>query len=120
MSKRALENEPMALSALVVKIRMKDAHREAFLEQMWADAMGSEQHEPGCLMFNVVRDHADPNVLYLFEVYRDDEAVEAHKKAPHFLEWLEATKDWLAAPLEVARGTVAYPPSEAWKKRPPP
>jgi quinol monooxygenase YgiN len=65
--------------------------------------LGSEKNEPGCLMFNIVRDNADPNVLHLFEVYQDDEAVEAHKKAPHFLKWLETTKDWLAAPLEVAR-----------------
>ena len=107
----------MALSALVVKICVKPEHREQFLEQMWADALGSEKSEPGCLMFNVVQDNADPNVLHLFEVYRDDEAVEAHKQSPHFLKWREATKDWLAAPLELARCTSVYPPAGAWKKR---
>ena len=110
----------MELSALVVKIRVKAEYREQFLEQMQADAFGSEKHEPGCLMFNVVRDSADPNVLHLFEVYRDEKAVEAHKQAPHFLKWLETTKDWLAAPLEIARGTMVYPPAGTWKKRPAP
>jgi autoinducer 2-degrading protein len=110
----------MGLSALVVKIRIKPEHREQFIEQMRADAIGSERNEPGCLMFNIVQDNADPNVLHLFEVYRDAEAVEAHKKTPHFLKWLETTKDWLAAPFEVTRGTTVYPPAEAWKKRPAP
>ena len=36
-------------------------------------------------MFNIVNDKADPNILYLFEVYKDDKAVEAHKKMPHFV-----------------------------------
>src|SRR6185436_16727398 len=54
----------MELSALVVKIRVKAEYREQFLEQMWADAIGSEKNEPGCLMFNIVRDNADPNVLH--------------------------------------------------------
>jgi quinol monooxygenase YgiN len=120
MSEPSFEEESMELSALVVKIRMKAEYREQFLEQMWADAVGSEKHEPGCLMFNVVRDSADPNVLHLFEVYQDDKAVDAHKKAPHFLKWLETTKEWLAAPPEVTPCTTVYPPARAWKKRPAP
>jgi (4S)-4-hydroxy-5-phosphonooxypentane-2,3-dione isomerase len=118
MSEPSFEEESTELSALVVKIHMKVEYREQFLEQMWADAIGSEKNEPGCLMFNIVQDNADPNVLHLFEVYQDDKAVEAHKKAAHFLEWLETTRDWLAAPLEVARCTTVYPPAGAWSKRP--
>lgn len=110
----------MDVKVLVVKIRVKPEYREQFLEQMWADAIGSEKNEPGCLMFNIVQDGADPNVLHLFEVYRDDAAVEAHKAAPHFQKWLTGTKDWLAAPLEVVRGTLIYPPAPAWMKRPAP
>ena len=120
MSELSSKEESRQLSALVVKIRIKPEYREQFLEQMWADAIGSEKNEPGCLMFNIVRDSADPDVLHLFEVYQDDNAVEAHKKAPHFLRWREATKDWLAAPLEIAPCTTLYPPARAWQKRPAP
>jgi (4S)-4-hydroxy-5-phosphonooxypentane-2,3-dione isomerase len=116
MSQSSFKEASTAPRALVVKIRLKAEHREQFLEQMRADAIGSEQNEPGCLMFNVVQDNADPNVVHLFEVYQDDEAVEAHKRAPHFLKWLETTKGWVAE-LEVARGTTVYPPAGAWQKR---
>ena len=110
----------MGLSALVVKIHMKAEFREQFLKEMWADAIGSEKNEPDCLMFNIVNDKADPNILYLFEVYKDDKAVEAHKKMPHFVTWLETTKNWLAAPLEITPCSTIYPPADAWKKRPAP
>jgi autoinducer 2-degrading protein len=110
-------NEVTPLPALVVKIRVKAEHREQFLEEMWADAVGSEQNEPGCLMFNIVQDNADPCLLYLFEVYQDDQALEAHKQAPHFLKWVQTTKEWLAAPLEVARCNTVYPPARALSKR---
>ena len=111
------KEEAKGLSALVVKIQMKAEYREQFLKEMWADAYGSEKKEPGCLMFNITHDKADPNVLYLFEVYRDDAAVEAHKKSPHFLKWLETTKEWLAAPLEITPCVTIYPPADSWKKR---
>ena len=117
MSKPSFDEVFTSLPALVVKIRVKAEYGEQFLEATWADAVGSEKNEPGCLMFNIVQDTADPCVLYLFEVYQDDKALEAHKKAPHFLEWLQSTKEWLAAPLEVARCATVYPPARAWSKR---
>ena len=113
----AKKGELMGLSALVVKIHMKPEFREQFIKEMWADAIGSEKNEPDCMMFNIVNDKADPNVLYLFEVYKDDEAVEVHKKMPHFVKWLETTKNWLAAPLEITPCVTIYPPDGSWKKR---
>ena len=106
------------MSALVVKIQMKAEFRDQFIKEMLADAIGSEKNEPGCLMFNIVNDAADPNVLYLFEVYKDADAIETHKKMPHFVKWLETTKDWLAAPLEIMPSNVIYPPLNAMEKRP--
>ena len=108
------------MKALVVTVYMKPEHRKDFIAEMLKDAVGSEKNEPGCLMFNVVQDEGNPDVLHLFEVYRDDQAVDAHTKTPHFLRWLEATKDWHAKPFEVAKCTTLYPPDGAWKKRPAP
>jgi quinol monooxygenase YgiN len=69
------------------------------------------------MMFNIAQDDADSSVLHLFEVYRDDAAVEAHVAAPHFQRFAEATKDWHAKPFDVVTTTVLYPPLEFWKKR---
>ncbi len=116
----AKKAEPKGLSALVVKIKIKAEFREQFLKEMLADAIGSEKKESGCLMFNIVNDSSDPNTLYLFEVYKDANAVEAHKKMPHFVNWLEKTKNWLAAPLEITPCNTIYPPANSWTKRPTP
>ncbi len=108
------------MKALVVKLYVKPEHRGAFVEEMLKDAAGSEENEPGCLMFNVALDDAHPDVLHLFEVYRDGDDIEEHTKTPHFLRWVEATKDWQTRPHEIAVCTTLYPPDGAWRKRPAP
>jgi autoinducer 2-degrading protein len=108
------------MKALFVTIYMRPEHRERLLQELRSDALGSERDEPGCLMFNIGQDDADPNVLHLFEVYRDDAAVDAHVKTPHFRRFAEATQDWQVKPFEVVSTTVLYPPVDSWTKRPPP
>lgn len=105
------------MKALFVTIYMKPEHRDRLLAELGKDASGSERNEPGCLMFNVAQDDADPNVLRLFEVYRDDAAVDAHVATPHFQRFAEVTKDWHVRPFEVVTTTVLYPPPESWAKR---
>jgi len=34
-----------------------------------------------------------PDTVYLYEVYRDEAALEAHRQAPHFVKWRETVKD---------------------------
>ena len=105
------------MKALFVTVYMKPEHKQRLLDELWSDAYGSERDEPGCLMFNIAQDDADPNVLHLFEVYRDDAAVETHVATPHFRRFAEATKDWHAKPFQVVSTTVLYPIPENWAKR---
>ena len=67
---------------LIVPIHIQPEHREAFLESMLDDAIGSVRDEPGCLRFDVIQDSSDPNCIYLYEVYRDEAAFQAHTEAP--------------------------------------
>jgi autoinducer 2-degrading protein len=97
------------MKALVVTIDVKPEHREAFIEELIKNAVGSEEREPGCLVFNVAQDSANPDVMHLFEVYRDQEAVDIHMKAPHVLRFLEATTDWIARPIGVIDCDTVYP-----------
>jgi quinol monooxygenase YgiN len=106
------------MKALFVTIYVKPEHRDQLLEELRGDAHGSESSaEPRCMMFNIAQDDSDPDVLRLFEVYRDDAAVDAHEASPHFQRFAEATKDWHARPAEVVTTTVLYPPARAWAKR---
>ena len=46
--------------ALVVTIKIKADHKEAFMASMMDDARGSNNDEPGCLRFDILQDNEDP------------------------------------------------------------
>ncbi|HJN86554.1 MAG: putative quinol monooxygenase [Dehalococcoidia bacterium] len=92
--------------ALIVSIKIKKGHKEAFMASMMGDAHGSNNDEPGCLRFDVLQDNEDPNRIHLYEVYKDQAAVDAHRAAPHYTKWRETVKDWFDG--EIGR-SVATP-----------
>jgi (4S)-4-hydroxy-5-phosphonooxypentane-2,3-dione isomerase len=94
--------------AIWVKARVKAGRTEKFLKAIEHDALGSERDEPGCLRFNVLRDEKDEHVYYFFEVYKDEAALEAHRKAPHYAVW-RAAADTLDGPTEPVRCTTVFP-----------
>jgi len=73
--------------ALMVTINIKPGHKEEFMASMFDDARGSNNDEPGCLRFDVLQDTEDENRIHLYEVYKDQAAVDAHRAAPHFTKW---------------------------------
>jgi quinol monooxygenase YgiN len=42
------------------------------------------REEPGCHFYQAYRDPAEPRVFHIFEIYDDEEAVEAHGASEHF------------------------------------
>jgi autoinducer 2-degrading protein len=102
-----------------VKVRIKPALRQRFLDAIEVDALGSEGDEPGCLRFNVLQDAEDPNVYYFYEVYTGAAALEAHRATPHYAVW-RAVADTLDGPTEAIRCQPVFPASPAyWSAKPP-
>ena len=101
---------------LMVTIKIKPEHKEAFMESMLGDAVGSVRNEPGCLRFDVMQDEEDPNKIYLHEVYKDRAAFDAHLQAPHFIKWRDAVADWFAEPAVAGRGSNVFPTDADWHK----
>lgn len=102
---------------LLVKLQVKPGHMDAYMKSMLDDARSSVRDEPGCLRFDVMRDENKPNTIYLFEVYKDKAAFDAHTRAPHFTNHRDTVKDWNAAPAEVRWGISVFPSEKAWKKQ---
>ena len=101
--------------AVMVTLQMQPEHREAFIEAMLDDARGSVGNEPGCVRFDVLQDESDENRLYLYEVYRDRAAFDAHNQMPHMIRWRETVKDWYASPTVVHRAVNVFPTDGSWK-----
>ncbi|UVN45045.1 putative quinol monooxygenase [Pseudomonas mosselii] len=70
--------------SLFIKTRVKPGCADDFLTVIKVNAAASVATEPGCLVFDVSLDRVDPDVIYLYEIYRDDEAYEAHTQTAHF------------------------------------
>jgi autoinducer 2-degrading protein len=99
--------------AIWVKVRIKPALRQRFLDAIEVDALGSERDEPGCSRFNVLQDAEDPNVYYFYEVYTGAAAMEAHRATPHYAVW-RAVADTLDGPTEAIRCQPVFPASPAY------
>jgi autoinducer 2-degrading protein len=106
------------LYTLFVKVNLKPESIDAYLEAVVAlDAKGSIGNEPGCLRFDVLRDEADPSKIYLYEVYADKAAFEAHGKTSHIAKFREAIQGMSAGPSELVRALSVFPKDEDWRKQ---
>jgi len=64
---------------------MAKAGREAEVTATFAKLTEESRKEPGCLMYLVHRHKTEPRRFFIYEQYKDDAALEAHRTAPYFL-----------------------------------
>lgn len=55
-------------------------------------AQAVRANEPGCLMYAVTRGQVNPLEIYIYEVYENQAAFDAHRRTEHFRE-LQASVD---------------------------
>ena len=104
------------MHAVVVTIQMKPEHRDEYVEATLENGRSSLQNEPGCLRFDMLHDESDPNRLYLYIVFKDRGAQEAHRQMPHYKRWLETVKpEWYAAPTDFRRAVNILPTDDSWR-----
>ncbi|PYV48621.1 MAG: antibiotic biosynthesis monooxygenase [Acidobacteria bacterium] len=70
---------------------MAKAGREAEVADLFAKLTAESRKEPGCAMYQVHRHRTEPRRFFIYEQYKDDAALEAHRSAAHFLQ--HAKKD---------------------------
>jgi len=74
---------------LHVHIHIKPEYLDAFRIATIENARNSSQ-EPGIAGFDFLQHADDPSRFSLWEVYRTEEAVAAHKATLHYAKWVEA------------------------------
>ena len=82
---------------LNVHIHVLPEHLEAFKQATIINASNSVK-EPGVVRFDFMQSVDDPTVFGLYEVYRDREAIAAHKETAHYKAWVETVENWFAEP----------------------
>jgi (4S)-4-hydroxy-5-phosphonooxypentane-2,3-dione isomerase len=75
-----------------------EAHSEyehLFREALVANAQASLRNEEGCRQFDVAVSSDQPHRFFLYEVYADRAAFEAHLASTHYAEFAHATITWV-------------------------
>lgn len=67
--------------ALIARIEVAAGRRDQLLPLLRAHGARSLKDEPGTLQFEVLVPREDDTSLFVYEVYRDDDAFEAHRNA---------------------------------------
>lgn len=70
--------------AVVVTFQIKPADWASFLPLMADNAATSLAQEEGCHRFDVCTDPARPHEVFLYELYTDAAAFDAHLSSAHF------------------------------------
>ena len=97
-----------------VNVRIRPERIGDFLAATVINARASLA-EPGVLRFDIIQDRADPARVVLVEVYRDEQASQAHKLTPHYTTWRDSVAEMMAKPRESVRYSVVFPLSgEGW------
>jgi quinol monooxygenase YgiN len=81
------------MHVVTVTFEIDQHHAQDFLTEVLANAEASLT-EPGCLTFDVASD-ATGERLFLYEVYADKAAYEAHLGTAHFASFNERTAPWV-------------------------
>jgi quinol monooxygenase YgiN len=98
---------------LQVHIHVLPEHLEAFKQATIVNATNSRR-EPGVARFDFIQVIDDPTRFILIEVYRDRDAVAAHKQTAHYAVWAEKVEPWLAEPRTRVLGHNIDPDDRGW------
>ena len=72
--------------SFTVRMRFDEADHEA-VEQALKQLTAGSRSEPGCVSYVCHFLADDPCTVFIYEQYRDEAALEAHRATPHFKEF---------------------------------
>jgi quinol monooxygenase YgiN len=78
--------------AIVVELKVPSNGAKDFRALAEQHARRCLEREPGCLQFDITQDPADPEQWLFYERYRDEAALDAHRKTDYLAKFLESTR----------------------------
>jgi quinol monooxygenase YgiN len=68
---------------------MAKVGREAEMTGVFSKLIEESRKEPGCIFYQAHRHKTEPRRFFVYEQYENDAALEAHRAAPHFLQYVK-------------------------------
>lgn len=94
-----------------VNVYVKEENISAFIEATEKNHLETRK-EPGNFRFDVIQLEEDKSRFMLYEVYKSQEAVAAHKETEHYLQWRKTVEPYMAKAREGVKYTPLFPSSE--------
>ena len=102
------------MHVVCVHVHVKPEHRDEFTQATLENARCTVE-EPGNLRFDVIQQVDDPNRFVLYEAYRDEVGMNAHKETAHYARWRDAVAPWMAEPRRGVKHLSLFPDTvEQW------
>lgn len=76
---------------VLVRFGLQPGARAEFEALVKRNAVASVRDEPGCRRFDVLTPRNDADEVVLYEIYKDRDAFEDHRRMPHYLAFKEAS-----------------------------
>ncbi|MEL6839441.1 MAG: putative quinol monooxygenase [Pseudomonadota bacterium] len=92
--------------AVCVNFILKPGNAQDFLPLVIENARVSKMSEPGCHQFDVAWNNNHPDAVFLYEIYEDRAAFDAHLDSQHFKIFDEAISDLVADKIVQTWGNV--------------
>tara|TARA_Y100000590_G_C15746699_1_gene1022332 strand:- start:1095 stop:1454 length:360 start_codon:yes stop_codon:yes gene_type:complete len=107
--------------AIFVTFNIKPANLDQFMQASYGDAAGSVGNEPGCFRFDILKDKEVATRVHFYEVYKDQAAVDAHIKYPHYLNWRAEVEEYFDNEPQITFMQTAefpmYASTDLWMKQ---
>ena len=86
----------MSSLVLLVELQMNPGQRDAFLARAGIHRSKVLDNEPGCQGFEVLVPAEDEDTVFLYEVYADQGALDAHLQTAYMQEYMADTGPMIA------------------------
>lgn len=83
------------MHVIIVKLKIKPDYVAAFEAEMKRHVTWTRANEPGCTLFEVSADKKEARTYHLYEIYKDDKAMEDHAKSPSLKQMGEKMSGWV-------------------------
>ena len=103
----------MSLLVVNVAVRVKPGTEETFIAATRENARNSRL-EPGVVRFDLLQAADDPHRFLLVEIYRNPEAVAAHKETGHYKTWRDTVAELMAEPRSSSKFINIDPADDGW------
>ena len=78
---------------VVLFTKVLPEHIDDYIKNMRICAEATNK-EPGCIRYESMQDVDDPTMMCLFQVFKDEDAYQAHQDAEHHRVWIDVSTSW--------------------------